>query len=297
MSQFFARDNSFFYLPGQSLRLAHPPAWNPPGVTFDNRFEPEDGGPGRTPKVTGDNCATASPGVNNWYETIKLNYGYNFLDGQSQFQPRPRTWERMDRILAYWQSKGVDGFRCDMAHFVPREAWQFLTSAARAGRNPECFFLGEAYPSGWPGTPIINPFDLAEVGFDAVYHSPSYDALKRIYQGSGTQDDYDRAVTFLPGRRSAALCYLENHDERRLASPIVRNRPDGGPCGPGDSGFGGPRPATSWLRCSFWPATGRCCCTTGKRWANRERGPKGSAPTTAGARRSTIGACPSWPAG
>jgi glycosidase len=239
-SQFFARDNHFFYLTGTSLRLKHPPLWDPPGVVFDGQFAPEDGGPGRTPKVTGDNCASPSPSVDNWYETVKLNYGYNFIDGSREFDPRPRTWDQMDQILAFWQSRGVDGFRCDMSHLVPREAWQFLIAGARdAGRDPNCFFLAEAYAAGGPGAPVDDLNELLDAGFDAVYHSFSYDALKRIYQGCGDQDDYDWAVTSLT-RRPGWLAYLENHDERRLASPVVVRRGDGNPAGPGDSGFGTP---------------------------------------------------------
>ena len=56
-SKFFARDNHFFYLPGTQLTLTHDPNWNPPGIVFNGRFPPEDGSPGHTPKVTGDNCA------------------------------------------------------------------------------------------------------------------------------------------------------------------------------------------------------------------------------------------------
>jgi glycosidase len=236
-TKFFARDNHFFYLtdpPGQALRLSKPASWNPPGFVFDGRYPPEDGGPGRVPRASGDNCASASPSKDNWYETVKLNYGYNFLDGREDYDPRPRTWDLMDRILAYWQARGVDGFRCDMAHLVPREAWEYLIGNARSpARDPGCLFLAEAYPSGRPWSPVPNLDDLLAAGFDAVYHSTAYDALKRIYQGTGGQADYDRAVTSLSlVARAGRLGYLENHDERRIASAIDPYR------GPGDSGFG-----------------------------------------------------------
>jgi glycosidase len=231
-TKFFARDNHFFYLTGTRLVLSHPPGWTPPGVVFDGMFPPEDGGPGRTPKATGDNCESPTPSADNWYETVKLNYGHNFKDGTRDFNPRPRTWDRVDAVLAYWQARGVDGFRCDMAHLVPREAWEFLVGAAR-GRNPHCFFLAEAYPGGGPGVPVPDPDGLLAAGFDASYHSTAYDALKRIYQGRGSQDDYDATITHLSGaQRAGRLGYLENHDERRIASAV-----DPG-AGPGGSGFG-----------------------------------------------------------
>lgn len=236
-SRFFARDNHFFYLvdpPGQRLTLSRPPSWNPPGFAFDGAFPPEDGGPGRVPRASGDNCTSASPTKDNWYETIKLNYGYNFVDGTGHYDPRPRTWDLMDRVLAFWQGQGVDGFRCDMAHLVPRPAWEYLIGNARGpGRDPDCFFIAEAYAPSGMASPITDLNELTAAGFDAVYHSASYDALKRVYQGTGSLDDYDRAVGMLlsPERR-ARVAYLENHDERRVASAIVPGR------GPGESGFG-----------------------------------------------------------
>lgn len=232
--RFFARNNHFYYLVGTQLRLRHPPGWDPPGVVFDGLFGPEDGGPGRTPKATGSNCARPDPAEWEWYETVKLNYGFNFLDGAREFQPRPRTWDLMDQILAYWQAKGVDGFRCDMAHYVPREAWEFLIPQARR-RDSDCVFLAEAYPSWERAIPITNLDDLVAAGFDAYYHSDAYNALKRVYQGTGSLDDYDRTITPLTGaQRDARVAYLENHDERRVASAVEPGR------SPGDSGFGSP---------------------------------------------------------
>lgn len=105
--------------------------------------------------MTGDNVTSPCPSEESWYETIKLNYGYNFLTGAKDFPPRPQLWEIMDQVLAYWQSKGVDGFRCDMAHLIPHEVWEYLIDNARGrGRDPDSFFIAEAYPASAPGAPI-----------------------------------------------------------------------------------------------------------------------------------------------
>lgn len=233
--KFFDRDNHFFYLtvpPGQGLRLSRPLHWNPPGYVFDGRYAPEDGGPGRVARVSGDNCDTAMPGVANWYETVKLNYGFNFVSGSAEYHPRPRTWESMDHILAFWQAKHIDGFRCDMAHMVPRPAWEYLMGNARK-RHPACLFLAEAYPTSDPRYPVTDLDELIAAGFDAYYHSDAYRTLKRVYQGMGSLDDYDRQVTALTDhQRANRLGYLENHDECRLASPIVAQGSDA------ESGFG-----------------------------------------------------------
>ena len=233
---FFSPHNHFFYLadpPGQSLRLTKPTGWDPPGVTFDGRFPPEDGStPGRTPRATGNNVASAAPGLHDWYETVKLNYGYDFLARTGHYDPRPRTWDVMDAVLAHWQARGVDGFRCDFAHYVPPEAWAFLIGQARR-RDPAVYFFAEAYPWAGSGDPITDRRQLVDAGFDAVYDDESYNCLKRIYQGTGGPDEYDRAVgSASPAARRRAVRYLENHDERRIASPVVTG------VGQGESGFG-----------------------------------------------------------
>lgn len=234
-SRFFDLSNHFFYLadpPGQSLRLRKPDHWNPDGVAFTGTYAPEDGGPGRTPRATGNNVASSNLSTTDWYETAKLNYGYNFVDQTGRYDPRPRTWDLMDAVLAYWQARGVDGFRCDFCHYVPAAAWSFLIGRARE-RVPGTYFVAEAYPFPGSGDPITEMDQLLDAGFDAVYHDASYDRLRMIYQCAGDQDHYDREMVAQPTERRARLVqYLENHDERRLASPIVFG------VGPDDTGLG-----------------------------------------------------------
>jgi glycosidase len=233
--KFFASNNHFFYLvnpPSQKLTLSKPASWNPSGIKFDGEFAPEDGSVGRPPKVTGNNVTSPTPGTDDWYDTIKLNYGYNFVDRTGHYDPRPRTWDVIDEVLAYWQARGVDGFRCDFANYVPAEAWTFLIGQARQ-RDANVLFFAEAYanPFAGSGDPVTNLQELIDAGFDAVYHDPAYDLLKAIYQGRASQDDYHHEMAFPPIARDRVVEYLENHDERRVASPIVLD------AGPDNSGF------------------------------------------------------------
>lgn len=226
-TRFFSPQNHFFYLvdpPGQSLRLRPPPSWRPAGVTFEASFAREDGGPGRVPRATGNNVTSPAPSADDWYETVKLNYGHNFADpASSSYDPRPPVWDRIDAILAHWQGKGVDGFRCDFAHYVPDAAWSWLLARARE-RDEQALLIAEAYE---------NLDGLLRAGFDAVYHDAAYDLLKEIYQGRRGLDDLDRLLAGLGDeQRRRYVHYLENHDERRVASPLVT---DGGP---DSSGFG-----------------------------------------------------------
>jgi glycosidase len=246
VTKFFHPHNNFFYLTpdknGPPLRLptfrdgvALSPTCQLPGAHCDGFFDGE-----RTfGRVTGNNCVSWTPQLHDWYETIKLNYGFDFTDPSkcvreypnawSPEKPIPDTWKKVDEVIAYWQSLGVDGFRCDMAHMVPPEMHSWAIAQARA-RQPDVFFMGEAYnddPAKVPGSdPVVSQlnfgrgnvlFDLLNAGFNAVYDAPVYRALKRIYDGSGWANDIDREVA------DEFIChnsvrYAENHDEVRLAA-------------------------------------------------------------------------------
>jgi glycosidase len=190
-------------------------------------------------RVTGNNAVTWTPHLNDWYETIKLNYGFDFTDPSkcvreypnawAPDKPIPDTWKKIDQVIAHWQSLGVDGFRCDMSHMVPPEMWSWTIAQARR-REPDVFFMGEAYdddPAKVPGSdPFVSRlnfergnvlYDLLNAGFNAVYDAPVYRALKRIYDGGGWANDIDREIThdFLCHN---SVRYAENHDEVRLAA-------------------------------------------------------------------------------
>ena len=189
-------------------------------------------------RVTGNNAVTWSPGADTWYETVKLNYGYDFTDPEKATRRYPHaaqpdlavpdTWKKMDAVIAHWQEFGVDGFRADMAHMVPPEFWRWLIARSR-GRDPDVYWMAEAYdtdparvPGGDPQVTAVTEGavmpELLAAGFDAVYDDLTYDALKKIYDGDGTANELDR-LGLSPFFFDNALRYAENHDEVRLASP------------------------------------------------------------------------------
>jgi hypothetical protein len=179
-------------------------------------------------KVTGNNVVSWTPKAGDWYETVKLNYGFDFTQGRhgpKEFptaiepgKPIPDTWLKMDAVLAHWQALGVDGFRCDMAHWVPMEFWRWAIARARE-RRPGALFVAEAYdndPNKLTDGNVLTA--LVEAGFDAVYDHQSYDVLKDLYDGPKWANDLDSVLgAVAPLHRS--LRYAENHDEVRLANP------------------------------------------------------------------------------
>ena len=233
-TKFFSPQNNFFWLQpdshggGPPLRLPTFVNGTPASPTCialggcDGFFSEEK----NTARVTGNNAATWTPSLHDWYETVKLNYGYDFTTGARQFPcaenpaaPLPDTWLKMDAVLARWQALGVDGFRCDMAHMVPVEFWAWAIARARS-RDAETFFLAEAYDND----PMkVERGDmlaaLLRAGFDAGYDDPSYKTLKRIYDGPAWANDLDATLAAQhPDVFRNALRYAENHDEVRLAA-------------------------------------------------------------------------------
>lgn len=246
--KFFDPKNNFFYLTGEAEVQGEGPPLRLPTVDGDGRatsptVQAAGGGDGlfegekEFGRVTGNNAVSWSPGQDTWYETVKLNYGYDFTDPAKSTRkyphagapdlPVPDTWQKMDEIIAYWQGLGVDGFRADMAHMVPPEFWRWLIERSRK-RQPDVYWMAEAYdtdPARVPGGNAavlevtggaVMP-ELLDAGFDAVYDDVTYDALKEIYDGSATANDLDRVR---PGEFffDNALRYAENHDEVRLAA-------------------------------------------------------------------------------
>ena len=175
-SVFFTPSNQFFYLQdpkGRALSLARPVAGTT-GVTFDGAFAREDETPAtsRVPRATTRASFTAL--ANDWYETgSSTTVGFTARVGV--YEPVPATWSRSIRPRV-WQEHGVDGFRCDFAHYVPNEAWRYLISRART-RDANGFFFAEAYE---------NLSGLLGAGFDAVYPT-RYDTMKGIYLGQRSQ--------------------------------------------------------------------------------------------------------------
>ncbi|MFY0688462.1 MAG: alpha amylase C-terminal domain-containing protein [Cyclobacteriaceae bacterium] len=209
-SKNFDPANNFYYLNGADFEV--PEGYNSLG---EDEFPTKNGKFAESPaKVSGNDVFSPTPSVNDWFETIKLNYGLDYQNDRTRyFDPIPDTWLKVKEILTYWAEKGVDGFRCDMAEMVPVEFWHWITNEMKQ-QFPEIIFIAEIY------NPNAYRDYLFTGGFDYLYDKVEmYDTLKHIIQGRATTDDITTIWQRQEGISDYMLRFLENHDEQRIASP------------------------------------------------------------------------------
>ena len=203
----FSTRNNFYYCWGQPLDLTDV------GAAADSSA---DGEPyvEMPAKATGNDHFDNRPGRNDWYETVKLNYGIDYCDagGRSEhFDPIPDTWGKMTDILLFWAAKGVDGFRCDMAEMVPAAFWAWATDKVKF-RYPDVVFIGEVYDPNQYRRYIAS-------GFDYLYDKVGmYDCVRDVMCGHRRAADITGQWQATDDIRDHMLYFLENHDEQRVAS-------------------------------------------------------------------------------
>ena len=228
----YKRDNNFYYVVGQQFQV--PKAQNGYQPLGGEAHPLSDGKFNENPaKWTGNGSRLAQPDFNDWYETVKVNYGvkpdgsYDFDRLPADYADKsvqehaafwqgkevPNSWLKFRDITFYWLDKGVDGFRFDMAEMVPVEFWSFLNSSIKS-KNPNAFLLAEVY----------NPKlyrDYIRLGkMDYLYDKVEmYDSLKLVMQGKGSTDAIASVQQGMADIEHHMLHFLENHDEQRIASP------------------------------------------------------------------------------
>lgn len=202
-------DNDFYYYIGEHLTLPVPA---PEGMEPYHEFPA---------MATGNNCYSPSPGINDWYETIKINYG----DEHTQ------TWDKMYDIIRFWIETGVDGFRCDMVELVPPAFFKWLIAKTKS-QDKQIIFIAEVYKKELYEEYIRN------IGFDYLYDkSGLYDTLRAITEKNVNDNGMPvelwqsasgitRNWQFLSELQPFMLNFLENHDEQRFASDYFGKNAD-----------------------------------------------------------------------
>jgi glycosidase len=228
----YSRDNNFYYIVGETFKVpvstaGYQPLGGEVHPLADGRFDEMPA------KWTGNGSRESQPDIDDWYETVKVNYGvrpdgrYDFdrlpddyrnrsvQEHYAYWQTRdvPDSWGKFRDIALFWTDFGVDGFRYDMAEMVPVEFWSYLNSAIKH-RNPESTLIAEVY----------NPDlyrDYIKLGkMDYLYDKVDfYDTLKLIMQGRAPTSSLLPIIDRNADIDAHMLRFLENHDEQRIASP------------------------------------------------------------------------------
>lgn len=208
-SHFFSVNNNFLYLHGSEFII--PGDYHPLGgdESLGNRNDYREA-PAR---VTGNDIYSASPSANDWFETVKLNFGVDpNPPHHCYFDPIPDTWKKLLDILLFWSSKGIDGFRCDMAEMVPAEFWEWVIPCVKT-HYPDVFFIAEIYK------PDLYERYLETGCFDYLYDKVRlYDTLVGIIKGHTNADELTNCARSVEKHPERMLFFLENHDEERIAS-------------------------------------------------------------------------------
>ncbi|OBQ52178.1 alpha-amylase family protein [Tamlana sp. s12] len=225
-------NNNFYYNPGEAFKV---PNWQNGYLPLGGEKHPlSDGKFEEVPsKWTGNGSRLSQPDPNDWYETVKINYGVS-PEGKHDFDPLPEgfdmkdykahfefwkgktipnSWDKFKDIALFWTEKGVDGFRYDMAEMVPVEFWSYMNSAIKM-KNPDAFLLAEVY------NPSLYRDYIRKGKMDYLYDKVQlYDTLKHVIQGYGKTDNIPPIQKDLKDIEHHMLHFLENHDEQRIASP------------------------------------------------------------------------------
>ncbi len=196
-------ENNFYYLDGDFVA---------PRSDLDVPYEEKPA------KASGNDAFTVSPSVNDWYETVKLNYGRDPYNGTVNVRPMPDTWKKMRDILIYWVKTGIDGFRVDMAEMVPVEFWHWCILQI-VTKYPHIKFIAETYDT--------NQYQrYIKSGFHYLYDKVNfYDIVRGVTQLQRPASDITEIWHRTNDIDRHMLYFLENHDEQRIGSDFFASDP------------------------------------------------------------------------
>ena len=152
--------------------------------------------------------------MGDWSDVIDLDYRNHAL------------WDYQIESLRFWAGI-VDGFRCDVASFVPLAFWKAARKAV-AEVNPSCIWLAETVHQSfgclarYRGVHSELDYDMYEA-FDLEYEYDIREAFDKYLQGKIALSHYLDMLNFQEAIYPAnynKLRFLENHDQPRICSYV-----------------------------------------------------------------------------
>ena len=153
-----------------------------------------------------------APRVADWSDVVDLDYSHRAL------------WDYQIESLERWARFGADGFRCDVASFIPVEFW--VEAKRRLSGVKELLWLAESVYMDLVvafrrrGLYAASDTEL-HAAFDLTYDYDGREELEASWRGERPISFYLahlRAQEALYPEAAVKLRFLENHDQPRAAS-------------------------------------------------------------------------------
>jgi len=122
-------------------------------------------------------------------------------------------------------SKGLDGYRLDVADQIPMGFWRDYRKFVRSV-NPETYLIGEIWWASWPDTLMDpKPYTKGDI-FDAVMHYQFYKPARRFFantSGGYSPSEYVKEIEnvfagYKPYTKRAMMNMSSSHDAPRLST-------------------------------------------------------------------------------
>jgi glycosidase len=141
------------------------------------------------------------PEGTDWWDVADLNYD------------NPKTRAAMIDAMKFWLTDGgIDGFRCDVASFVPTDFWEACRDSLERVK-PDVFMLAEA-----------NAPELLEKAFDMDYAWEFMHIMNEIAKGEKqltALDDYRMKLDSVYQEDDYKMYFTTNHDENSWNGTVM----------------------------------------------------------------------------
>jgi glycosidase len=139
--------------------------------------------------------------LTDWTDVAQLDYG------------NPALRQAMIDAMRYWLTDlGIDGFRVDVAGFVPDDFWREATPRLRGSVPRPILLLAE-----W------GDLKMHRLGFDLTYAWDTYRSLKAVWKGAGASSLIRHEIADLAAMPAGGwrLRFSTNHDETAWDDPPI----------------------------------------------------------------------------